>query len=154
MTLAQLLVFLRSHRHAVQASVGGETAPQAAVVAFAVTDRAEIVFDTLGTTRKAQNLRRNPRIALVIGWDDEQTVQLEGTADEPTGAELERVRAFYFEAIPDGPTRLPWPGITYVRVVPSWIRYSDFRASSRRIVEWSGPGLAPVEDRDDHGAKA
>jgi len=32
-----------------------------------VTDQFEIVFDTLASTRKAQNLRRNPRIALVIG---------------------------------------------------------------------------------------
>jgi len=139
MTPQDLLAFLRSHRLAVQASVSSDGHAQAAVVGFAVSDRFEIVFDTLGSTRKMTNLRRNPRIAVVIGWDDEQTVQIEGVADEPTGAELARLKSVYFEAYPDGVERQKWPGITYVRVQPNWMRYSDFRAPSR-IVEWSdGP---------------
>ena len=36
--------------------------PQAAVVGFAVSDLLEIVFDTVTTSRKYQNLRRDPRI--------------------------------------------------------------------------------------------
>jgi hypothetical protein len=62
-----LLEFLRSHRLAVQASVSSASRPQAAVIGIAVSDRFEIVFDTLETTRKAQNLRHNSNIALVIG---------------------------------------------------------------------------------------
>ena len=73
---------------------------------------------------------------MVIGWEDEQTVQIEGVADEPTGPELARLKAVYFEAYPDGVDREKWPGITYVRVRPQWMRYSDFRTPSR-IVEWS-----------------
>jgi len=126
-TRAELLAFLRRHRLCVQASVSPSGAPQAAVVGYAVGDDLEIVFDTLGTTRKMQNLRREPRVALVVGWDDEQTVQIEGVADEPAGAELERVRAVYFAAWPDGVQRLSWKGITHVRVRPTWARYSDFR---------------------------
>jgi pyridoxine/pyridoxamine 5'-phosphate oxidase len=127
MTRAELLQFLRKHRYAVQASTTADGAPQAAVVGIAVTDELELVFDTLGTTRKALNLRRDARIALVIGWDDEQTVQLEGVADEPTGSELARLKRTYFERFPDGPERESWAGITYFRVRPSWARYSDFR---------------------------
>ena len=58
---------------------------------FVVTDKFEIVFDTLATTRKAANLRQNHRCAFVIGGfteGDERTVQYEGTADEPAGEEL------------------------------------------------------------------
>ena len=62
-----LLEFMRLHRLAVQTSVSPEGAAQAALVGFAVTDRFEIIFDTLETTRKARNLRRNPHVALVIG---------------------------------------------------------------------------------------
>jgi pyridoxine/pyridoxamine 5'-phosphate oxidase len=122
-----LLAFLRKHRYCVEASVTHAGAPQAAVVGFAVSDALELVFDTLGTTRKMQNLRRDPRAAVVVGWDDEQTVQLEGVADEPSGAELERLKAVYFAAFPDGVSRASWKDITYVRIVPSWARYSDFR---------------------------
>jgi PPOX class probable F420-dependent enzyme len=133
-TRAELLAFLRRHRLCVQASVSSAGAPQAAVVGFAVSDDLEIVFDTLGTTRKMANLRRDPRIALVVGWDDEQTVQIEGVADEPNGAELDRLKKVYFEAYPDGPDRETWKDITYVRVRPTWARYSDFRPDGK-IVE-------------------
>ena len=137
---AGLLAFLRQHRLAVQASVSDASAAQAAVVGFAVTDAFEIIFDTLASTRKMQNLRRNPRIALVIGGvvdGSERTVQYEGIADEPTGAELERAKTAYYEVFPDGPNRLSWPGLTYVRVRPTWIRYSDFGASPPEVVEFT-----------------
>lgn len=127
MNRAQLLAFIRRYRYAVQATVGAAGAPQAAVIGVAVSDELELVFDTLGTSRKARNIRRDPRIALVIGWDDEQTVQVEGVADEPSGAELARLKRVYFDAFPDGPEREQWPDITYVRVRVSWARYSDFR---------------------------
>jgi hypothetical protein len=73
----------------VLATTAPDGSPEAAVVGSAVTDALELVFDTLDSTRKAVNLRNDPRIAFVIGWDDEQTVQLEGLADEPRGPELE-----------------------------------------------------------------
>ena len=134
MTREELLLFLGKHRICVQSSVSAGGAPQAAVVGFAVSDRLEIVFDTLVSTRKLQNLRRDPRIALVVGWDEE-TAQIEGVADEPSGPDLERLKTFYFAAYPDGVERLKWEGITYVRVQPTWVRYSDYRAAEPRIVE-------------------
>jgi pyridoxamine 5'-phosphate oxidase-like protein len=135
MTRVELARFLRRHRLAVQASVDEHGAPQAAVVGFAVTDALELVFDTLANTRKHLNLRRDPRVALVIGWDDEATAQIEGVADFPMGAELERLQACYWAAHPDGRARLGWPGITYVRVTPRWVRWSDFRPEPPRVVE-------------------
>jgi pyridoxine/pyridoxamine 5'-phosphate oxidase len=132
-TRADLLDFLRRHRLCVQASASQAGAPQAAVVGYAVSDAMEIVFDTIGTTRKMQNLRENRRVALVVGWDDEQTVQIEGTADEPIGAELERLKRVYFEVWPDGVERQAWKDITYVRVRPNWARYSDFRPGGRVV---------------------
>ena len=45
---------------------------------FALTQAKEIVFDTLSTSRKAVNLARNPAAALVIGWDDNISLQIEG----------------------------------------------------------------------------
>jgi general stress protein 26 len=142
MTRDELVQFLRGYRLAVQASVAPGGAPQAAVVGFAVNDELEIVFDTVDTTRKYRNLRVDPHIALVIGWDDEITAQIEGVADFPVGEELERVRECYFAAYPDGRARLAWPGITHVRVRPTWIRYSDFTKDPPHIVEISADELA------------
>jgi len=142
MNRADLIAFIRRHPLAVVASASSSGAPQAAVVGIAVTDQLELIFDTLGSTRKAQNLRRDGRAALVIGWDDEQTLQLEGDADEPIGPTLERLQRSYFEAFPDGPTRLGWAGLTYFRVRPTWARFSDFRPQSARVMELSAAQLA------------
>ncbi len=134
MTRAELLAFLRMHRLAVVSTVH-DGAPQAAVVGIAVGDDLEIIFDTLTTSRKYQNVRADPRVALVIGWDAEQTAQLEGVADFPTGAELTACKQVYFAAWPDGPEREAWPNIDYVRVRPRWVRFSDFGAVPERVAE-------------------
>jgi general stress protein 26 len=139
MTREALLEFMRSEKYAVQASVSPSGVPQAAVVGIAVTDQFEIVFDTLASSRKAPNLRANPAIALVIGGTrdgDERTVQYEGMADEPTGGELERVLAVYYARFPEGPERRSWPGLIYLRVKPTWIRYSNFNSNPPEIVEF------------------
>ena len=139
--------FLRTQRLAVQASVSSSGRPQAAVVGIAVSDGFEIVFDTLASTRKAINLRANAKVALVVGGltaGDERTAQIEGVADEPAGAELERLTRVYYDVYPDGPSRLSWNGLIYVRVRPTWIRFSDYNQGPPLIVEFSADQL-----RDD-----
>ena len=111
---------------------------------FAISDTFEIVFDTLSTARKSINLRANPRIALVIGgWvaGDERTVQCEGEADEPTGAERARITEVYYSAYPDGRGRAKWHGLTYFRVKPAWIRYSDYNRNPPEIIEFETKDL-------------
>lgn len=152
MTPRDLLDFLRGHRLAVQASVSSSAGPQAAVVGIAVSDEFEIVFDTLASTRKAQNLRTDNRVALVVGGlnaGDERTAQVEGIADEPSGAELERLKRVYYGVYPDGPSRLSWPGLTYMRVRPSWIRFSDFNQAPPLVVEFTQTELAAADEPED-----
>jgi len=136
-----IIEFLKRHKLAVQASVGEAGAPQAAVVGIAVSDRLEVIFDTLTSSRKFANLRADPRIALVIGWDAAKSVQLEGIADFPGGSELARIQECYFEAYPDGRDRLAWPGIIHVRVCARWLRYSDFTVDPPYIVHLEGKDL-------------
>jgi hypothetical protein len=147
MTSADLLTFVRRSKLAVVSTTSAAGAPQAAVVGIAVTDTMEIVFDTLETSRKAVNLRRDARIALVIGWDEEQTVQCEGIADEPAGPELERIKAVYLATFPDGVARQSWPGLTYFRVRLGWARYSDFRTPDALIVELGEAALSGVGEK-------
>jgi general stress protein 26 len=147
MNRTDLLAFLRGPRYAVEASVSSTGQPQAAIMGIVVTDAFEILFDTLGSTRKMTNLRANPRIALAIGSlaeGDGRGVQVEGIADEPRGAELARVQELYFEKFADGRARLSWPGITFVRVRPAWLRYSDYRGPKPLILEFSGVQLAAL----------
>jgi pyridoxine/pyridoxamine 5'-phosphate oxidase len=139
-----LLQFLQSHRLAVQTSVSASGTPQAAVVGIAVSDRFEIVFDTLASTRKAINLRQNPKAAIVVGGliaGDERTAQIEGLADEPTGEELERLKGVYYDVYPDGRSRSAWSGLIYVRVRPTWVRFSDYNQDPPLIVEFARAAL-------------
>lgn len=131
---AELLAFLRGRKLCVEASVAPAGGPQAAVVGYGVGDDLALVFDTLASTRKHENLRADPRIALVV-WDDAVTVQLEGTAEFPEGEALERARAIYFAAYPDGRDRLAWPGLVHVVVRPRWARLSDFGVDPPRVAE-------------------
>jgi hypothetical protein len=143
-TRAGLLTFLRSRRYAVESSLHPSGAPQSAVVGIAVSDEFEIVFDTLGTSRKGQNLRRRPDIAFVIGsleGADERTVQYEGIADEPEGAERTRLTELYFGVFRDGRERQKWPGLTYLRARPRWLRYSDYNVDPPVILEWDAAAL-------------
>lgn len=153
-TRGALLAFLREQRYAVEASVSAAGQPQAAVIGFVVSDEFEIVFDTLGTTRKMANLRANPKIALAIGSlhaGEERGVQYEGLADEPRGLELARVQELYFAKFPEGRVRLSWPGITYVRVRPTWLRYSDYGGSEPLILEFTAGELARLGRENGSG---
>ena len=67
--------FIQKHKLGVLATVSSLHMPEAAVVGIAVTTDLELVFDTIGNSRKSQNLRLNPKLAFVVGWDDEITVQ-------------------------------------------------------------------------------
>jgi hypothetical protein len=137
--LAPILEYVRTHRYAVEATVSAADLPQAAVVGIAIDDDFGIVFDTLSDSRKAANLRAHAEIAFVIGGladGEERSVQIEGVAFEPVGAELKAARELYFTRFPDGRGRLAWPGLIHLRMKPRWLRYSDFRRSPPEIVEY------------------
>jgi pyridoxine/pyridoxamine 5'-phosphate oxidase len=138
-TRAEIYAFLRGHRLAVISSVSPAASPQAALIGIAVTEALDIIFDTLSTSRKYANLRADPRVALVIGWEAEQTVQYEGVAELLSGDALNACKQDYFAAWPDGRERERWADIAYVRVRPRWLRYSDFSSTPPKIKELTLP---------------
>jgi len=132
MNRRDLIAFIREHSLAVESSIAAGGNPQAALVAVAVNEELELIFDTVESSRKVKNLRENSAVALVIGgWreGDERTLQYEGIADFPTGSELDDLKAVYFDRFPEGRERLSWSGLVYVRVRPCWMRYCDFNAN-------------------------
>jgi pyridoxine/pyridoxamine 5'-phosphate oxidase len=126
MDRAAICSFLQRHRYGVIASMSTSGVPQSALVGIATTTELEIIFDTVKSSRKYANLIEQPVCSFVVGWEGEQTVQFEGVAVEPTGAELYQYQEKYFEVWPDGRARMNWPGIAYFVVRPRWVRYSDF----------------------------
>ena len=138
-TKTEVLKFIKAQSLAVQSSVSPSGQPQSAVIGFVMSDDFYFFFDTLETTRKAQNLRQNPMISFVIGGlaaDDERTVQYDGIADEPKGKELDTLRQLYFIRFPEGRQRESSMGLIYIRAKPIWIRYSDYNRDPAEIVEF------------------
>jgi hypothetical protein len=140
MTRADVFKFMAGHKLGVLGTISSEGAPQSALVGIAVTPELEIIFDTVASSRKYANLLANPAASFVIGLGDgstgEITVQYEGEAFHPGGAELARYQQVYFAAWPDCRDHLSWPGIAYFVVKPKWIRYSDFDQRPPLIAEF------------------
>jgi hypothetical protein len=61
------------------------------------------------------------------------TMQCEGTADIPTGADRDRCLQAYLAQYPDGAERAHDPDTVHVRVRRSWLRY--YRPGSFTIEE-------------------
>jgi hypothetical protein len=79
--------------------------PQPALMGMAVTPQLEVIFDTVRSSRKYPNLKKNPRVAWVVGCTTEVSVQYEGLAEELAGEELAKYKKIYLGAFTDGPVR-------------------------------------------------
>jgi pyridoxine/pyridoxamine 5'-phosphate oxidase len=137
MTLEEVFDIAKRKRYLIVSTVSEFNAPEAALMGFALTQAKEVVFDTLASSRKAVNLARNPAAALVIGWDDNISLQIEGSARRPVGDDLASAKAAYFGVWPDGRARENWPDIAYVVVRPKWIRYSNYAAGPPVVEEFT-----------------
>lgn len=117
--------FLNKHPLAVISTIHPDGTPQAAVVGFGQTKELRILIGTDNSSRKYRNLKNNPHAALVIGWDDSETVQYEGTARELMPNELDIVRNNYWVKNPDAQVYSTEPGERYFIITPTWIRYTN-----------------------------
>jgi len=131
-----LYAFLVKCKLGVLSTMGPDGTPQSSLVGIAVTESLEILFDTVRTSRKYANLKRQPACSLVIGWTGEQTTQYEGVAEELSDSELNRCQTIYFETWPECRAHLRWPDIVYFVVRPRWVRYSDFDQNPPTIEEF------------------
>ena len=132
MTKEFIYTIIRQHQLAVLATSSTGLQPQAALIGFAITEDLEIVFDTVTTSRKYANLSAHPRAALVIGWENETTVQYEGVARELRAEQDDDTyREVYYSVFPEGRQRaVDWLQLTHFVIRPQWIRYSNFNDPS------------------------
>ncbi|SKC71194.1 pyridoxamine 5'-phosphate oxidase family protein [Krasilnikoviella flava] len=127
--LERMVEHVRAVGDGVVSTLGPDGGPQSAYLTLAVTATGELVFDARAGSRKVANLRRDPRVAVVVGGPGGTTLQAEGLADEPTGADRERCAEAYGAAFPRFAASLTDPGIVVVRVAVHWARWGDFRIS-------------------------
>jgi len=132
-----ILDFIKKQRLAVISTVGIDSKPESAVLEFGETEKLEIIFDTFSTSRKYKNLQTNKNVSLVIGWDENITVQYEGVAEEVRGKEAKEYQQIYWNKNPKAQRWESREDITYFKVMPKWIRYSDLRKEPWEVFEIS-----------------
>jgi general stress protein 26 len=130
-----ILDFLKKHILAVLSTTTKDHNPQSAVLEFGETPKLEIIFDTLRTSRKYKNLQTNKNVSLVIGWDENITIQYEGVAQELTGNELTKYRDLYLIKNPKAKKWALDPNIAYFKISPKWIRHSNLNQHPWEIFE-------------------
>lgn len=131
----KILEIMRKETLAVISTVSKNGKPQSAVVEFSETDSLELIFDTFNSARKYRNLQSNKSVAAVIGWDENITVQYEGSAKELDGKELEQAKQTHNRKLPDAAKFSSLPDIRFFKIKPKWIRYSNLNSDPWEVFE-------------------
>lgn len=139
--------FLANHKLAVLATLDkhDHNQPEAAVLEYSHLETLELIFDTYQMFRKYGNLLAHPRVALVIGWEGEQTLQYEGIAQELVDPELFKCRAVHLDKFPDAVKFEEYAGMKYFKIAPTWIRYTNLSQFPWKRLEMNFPaGLLDI----------
>lgn len=127
------LKFLREHKTAVLATATRQGEPQAATVFYYIDDDFTFNFVTDKKSRKFQNLKDNPHVAIVVGsGPDVMTVQCGGHAeiidygnDTKTAEEIAKkvMKNSSLGGAPPGLPVLLYPlvELAYFKVKPEWM---------------------------------
>lgn len=132
----KVLDFIKKQKLAVLSTIGS-IAPESSVLEFGETNNLEIIIDMFDSSRKYKNLQTNPNVSLVIGWDENITVQYEGVASELFGEEKEKYQKIYWEKNPEAKRWATRERIVYFKISPKWIRYSDLNSHPWKIFEFN-----------------
>ena len=130
-----ILDFIKENNLAVLSTVSQENTSESAVLEFGETDNFEIIFDCFSSAKKYKNLKQNRNVSLVIGWDENITVQYEGLAEEVDGEEKKKYQKIYWNKNPKAERWASKEGMTYFKVKPIWIRYSNLNKSPWEVFE-------------------
>lgn len=112
----------------------GDDFPESAVVEFG-NENFTLVFDTNKASRKYRNLTRNPKCSVVIGWDENKTLQYDGIVSEIKDDELLHYKSVYFEKNPEAQKWEKDKNIAYFKIEPAWVRFTDLNHDPWAITE-------------------
>ena len=134
-TESKILDFINEQAECVLATVNEHGSPQAATVGFSATPDLVLTIGTSNTSRKYQNILRNPHVAVVIGFEGNVTVQIEGVAHQLIGEELKNRLKVHFQKLPDVERFNEEPDQVYIAIEPRWARYTNYAQPGDQIEE-------------------
>ncbi len=120
---SEFVEFVRAARLGVVATASASGMPEAALVDIAISDSAELIFNTPVAARKLTNIERNDRVAVVVGWNERISIQAEGRARIVTNDERLDYERVYGAQLPG--SRVSSPSFEVVVVTLEWVRRYD-----------------------------
>jgi len=128
--------FLKSQPLATVSIVNEDGNPESALVGFGEKEDLTLIIGTNKSTRKYKNILKNPKVALAIGFGNEMiTVQYEGIAEFMPDDEEGGYKKLYYAKNPSAQKYESDVGQTYFKIIPKWIRYTDFNKEPEEIFE-------------------
>ncbi len=120
--------FIKKNKIGTSSTISPDGKPEATSMAISQKDNLELIFQTPNNTRKYYNLKRNPRVAIVFGFDVDEfiTIQYEGIAREAEAQEIDECRKIHINKGEKSQEYAYLPQNKYFIVKPRWIRYWDF----------------------------
>lgn len=129
--------FLAENRLGVLSTLGKGGQPQSALIGYAECEDLSLIFGTDISSRKYENIIVNNAISFVTGLSGDITIQIDGKTfpidKNSNWVEIHGRKHKSFEKYKYIETNL------YFRIVPTWIRYSDFSTTPPTILEYYMP---------------
>jgi general stress protein 26 len=142
-TQIDFMEFLRSKLVAVLSTVAPDGQPESATIYFNVGENYSIYFMTKNFSEKYKNLESNPKVALVVGTENEPvTAQIQGIAEKITDPKEIDLRlkelmqrflrndyvAPLFQMSPPDKNK-----VVVYKITPFWIRWLDLRSEKEKV---------------------
>jgi general stress protein 26 len=136
----QVKDFLKSlmPRLCVLSTVTADNNSECAVMAYAIHDDLTLTISTHSSTRKWNNLQKNPSVALTMGWEfGKLNIQYEGKATLiEKGSDHLLHEEVYYSQHPN--LRIYHSDSTvFIKITPTWIRVTDMTVQPPKITEKS-----------------
>lgn len=125
MNIEDVKLFLGQFKTCVLATCSNAQ-PQAATVGYSADSEVKIMIATTSKTRKAMNLAKNNKVALVVGFDGPKTVQLEGVAKKLSQQDYKKRVELHFQKVPGAKKFAGDDGQNYYLITPTWLRLTDY----------------------------
>lgn len=129
-----LAIFVREQKRGVVAAISPDGQPEAALVGLASLDDGTLIFDSHESFRKVANIRAASRVAVVVGLNEQVTVQVEGTARIADAHDArQKLAGAYLEQFPDA--KVMREEIVVIAIRPDWVRVYDASSDHATVVE-------------------
>jgi uncharacterized pyridoxamine 5'-phosphate oxidase family protein len=131
----------RTPKYCALASSSPEGQPSCHIMAYAITDEGELLFNTAVHSRKYDNFRRNPFGAVTVGWEKGQgqmNIQIEGSVALLGDLDVSYpyLQDIFYGQNPELSFFRSLTDHGFLRLKPLWVRTTDFSSSPPAISEY------------------